>query len=825
MPNINDISGVAVVDISQIDGVPKANILALNGIDILEPVHVFLLVGQSNMVGRPTFDGGEGYPDGTLQYPKATGYDSGYTDTTTIAASPPLQHWDATAGDMGLALQFAIDYHQQTNAQVVLIPAADGGTGFAANNWNPGNPQYEHAINATNALMAANPDWLLKGILWHQGESDASNASYYHQFYRIVQLMREQIVVADETTPFIVGQLFIGNTSTAIVRNSNVISVTPQYNYHTAFVSSNQLTSYDNLHFDAASLRTFGSRYNDAIPAALTNTPPSYETGAVAHYLLGPSNQLTRSLVPTTPSATGSPADFGFKYSRYDSQLAGVNTNVPETENFTMCFVFSVSNDCFLGGNLSPTTGVDGVSMFYTGGFIRYNNRPQNATLNISAIVLDRYYFVALSIDSSNNFSHYLNSETMTKVYGTQSRLRQIGSNDIALGSDIYGGTFGNNKLCEAIFFDSALSEAELDIVYANSVQRMLDRGVLIGADESQLKIFIRLDAADTTFQMPFQNSGLYDCYVYWGDGSYDHITAHNDAATLHTYNTSGYFEIEIVGTIGAFGFDGAADASKIYNVAEFGKNDVFGAGAFQNAVNLVQDITATDTPTNLTSTLRMFRNTSFNDANIVNWDVSGVTDMSEMFRDNYVFNQNISSWNVSSVEFFSGTFRSSTSFNQPIGTWVTSSATNMGSMFSGAALFNQDISSWDVSNVTSMFAMFNGANAFNQNLNSWDVTNCGSMGYMFASTSMNFPLNLWKVYSSANCQSMFPASMSDANLEATLYAWSLDPNTKTSVNGTDIGGSARTYAAGSNMDLALNDPTNGLVAAKNWNITGITIV
>ena len=35
--------------------------------------HVFLLAGQSNMVGRPTFDGGAGYPSGTLQYPQATG--------------------------------------------------------------------------------------------------------------------------------------------------------------------------------------------------------------------------------------------------------------------------------------------------------------------------------------------------------------------------------------------------------------------------------------------------------------------------------------------------------------------------------------------------------------------------------------------------------------------------------------------------------------------------------------------------------------------------------------------------------------------------------
>ena len=45
-------------------------------------------------------------------------------------------------------------------------------------------------------------------------------------------------------------------------------------------------------------------------------------------------------------------------------------------------------------------------------------------------------------------------------------------------------------------------------------------------------------------------------------------------------------------------------------------------------------------------------------------------------------------------------------------------------------------------------------------------------------------------------------------------------------VDATDIGGvTPRTYSVGSNMDLALNDPTNGLVATKGWNVTGINIV
>ena len=140
---IGKVSGADVSIVKKFSG--STEFISISGSTPQEAgTHVFLLAGQSNMVGRPTFDGGTGYPSGTLQYPKATGYPT-YTDTTTIAASPPLGHWDAQAGDMGLALQFTIDYVSDTGATVVLIPAADGGTSFVGNHWNPGDAQYDHA--------------------------------------------------------------------------------------------------------------------------------------------------------------------------------------------------------------------------------------------------------------------------------------------------------------------------------------------------------------------------------------------------------------------------------------------------------------------------------------------------------------------------------------------------------------------------------------------------------------------------------------------------------------------------------------------------------
>ena len=119
--------------------------------------------------------------------------------------------------------------------------------------------------------------------------------------------------------------------------------------------------------------------------------------------------------------------------------------------------------------------------------------------------------------------------------------------------------------------------------------------------------------------------------------------------------------------------------------------------------------------------------NSSFN-ANISNWNVSSVTDMSSMFNGCSSFNQDISSWVVSSVTNMSSMFKGCSSFNQDIKTngtfWDVSSVTDMSSMFNGCSSFNQDISNWNVSSVTDMTSMFEGCNSMTHlDISDWDVS------------------------------------------------------------------------------------------------------
>jgi hypothetical protein len=484
LPDISKINSVVIASIDKVDGVVSASISKIDGLVFAGEVHVFLLAGQSNMVGRAAFDSGTGYPAGTLQYPQPTGYPT-YTDTTTIAASPPLDHWDEVAGDMGLALQFTIDYVTATGARVVLIPAADGGTGFVSNHWNPGDVQYEHAVDATNALMAANTDWTFKGILWHQGEADKQNSNFSVQFHKMIQQMRQDITVANQNTPFILGQLLVGGGSTTPL-NSGVLTNTPIYNYETALVSSTSLTSFDNLHFDAASLRTFGTRYRTSF-AGLSNPYPTAETGAVGHWIFGTGNQLYIDLTGSATNLTenGTAPTFDYNFARIAGQADGLLSAITEPSNLTMCLIFEQSAGPYIlnGTVTTSAAGTDGVSIFYSNG-LSMNERGGFGNLQIagSGAFSGGYYFAAMSVDSSDNYIGYLGDSTSTTVISGTGAGRNASTRALSVGDVHYNSTpfTGTPAIAEAIFFDSAKSETELDAIYTRSVARMSARNITV---------------------------------------------------------------------------------------------------------------------------------------------------------------------------------------------------------------------------------------------------------------------------------------------------------------------------------------------------------
>jgi surface protein len=345
------------------------------------------------------------------------------------------------------------------------------------------------------------------------------------------------------------------------------------------------------------------------------------------------------------------------------------------------------------------------------------------------------------------------------------------------------------------------------------------------------------------------QNAGQPDEYVAWDTSSCTDFTSLFGNCTSFNQNLGSWDTSSVTNMSSVFsysGFDNGGvgdvgvgldtwDVSSVTNFSNMflrqyanGFNQYIGSwtlkpassincsGMFQDNTNFNQDIGGWSNTSSITNAASMFRGaTSFNNGGVGDvglgldqWDTSNITGMSNMFE-NTDFNQPIPSWNVSSCTTFRDMFRGCSSFNQDLSNWERSTpdvstvanVTNFGNMFTNTD-FNHDISNWDVSGGSIFSYMFSGCDAFDQDLSSWTLS------------------------SATNCDGMFYSlsGISDANLEATLYGWSLNPATATGVSAVAIALN-KTYAVGSNMELALNDPDNGLVAAKGWNVTGITIV
>jgi surface protein len=175
--------------------------------------------------------------------------------------------------------------------------------------------------------------------------------------------------------------------------------------------------------------------------------------------------------------------------------------------------------------------------------------------------------------------------------------------------------------------------------------------------------------------------------------------------------------------------------------------------------------------------------------ANIGDWDVSNIIDMTGIFAGASAFNQPIGNWNTSNLYFMAQMFAGASSFNQPIGNWDTSNAGYMDEMFAGASSFNQPIGNWNLRYVESAYLMFQNATAFDQPLGNWI-----------------FPSYMWT-------ESMFKNSgLSCQNYSETLKQWAANPALP---NGFTLDASNLTYSP------SAADAHNYLRNIKGWNISG----
>ncbi len=300
---------------------------------------IYLLVGQSNMVGFSgdgTKQANAGEPD--EPHPRIKQLHVSYNDEwnnftdaaafrsvqanvlspAIITAEDPLhepQNSQTQSKDnnyIGMGLSFAKAALNDTTANIVLVPAAWSGSAFCNNDngprgqWNAdatndpslGNTWlFDRAITRANAAIDQSGG-VLRGILWHQGESDSNSncaGSYLANIERLAQQFRLRIKPdarggefrrADSPIPFILGTMSRGfdergdlsvfHPDKQLVDNFHR-ELPAQLPYVATSVHDdlvgNQWPCGNStcIHFGAEALREIGARYYQQLQAVMEN--------------------------------------------------------------------------------------------------------------------------------------------------------------------------------------------------------------------------------------------------------------------------------------------------------------------------------------------------------------------------------------------------------------------------------------------------------------------------------------------------------------------------------------------------------------------------
>lgn len=221
---------------------------------------VFLLIGQSNMAGRGTMlESDKKVIEGVWLLNDTAGIEQ---------AIPPLNKYSTIRKDLSmqqisLADNFSRKLHQLTGRKILLVVNARGGSSIRS--WMPAASQgyWGQAVHRTQQALKYGK---LRGILWHQGETDSENASSFYMDSLKVMVAALRDTLQAEAVPFIAGEIAPWHVNRE--RFNPVIHKIGEQIPHSAWVSSEGCTPLRDdrdPHFSRDGQMLLGERYAEKI--------------------------------------------------------------------------------------------------------------------------------------------------------------------------------------------------------------------------------------------------------------------------------------------------------------------------------------------------------------------------------------------------------------------------------------------------------------------------------------------------------------------------------------------------------------------------------
>ena len=267
--------------------------------------HIYLAFGQSNMEGQGDIGNEDKNVDERFQLlwsADAGSCNQGASKGKWIKAVPPLAH--CNGAKLGPADYFGRTMVQKTDSKIKvgIIEVAVAGCSiklFDKDNYSSyvnsqrGQDWMIQRINAYGGnpygrliemAKKAQEDGVIKGIIFHQGETDAGDGNWPSAVKKVYDNIIKDLGLGDDI-PFLAGEVLRSGVSSGANQN---IAKLPQQSKNFYVISSegfNQaLGDGQNVHFTSQEYRDFGKRYAEKMievlgdkikPVASSETPAS----------------------------------------------------------------------------------------------------------------------------------------------------------------------------------------------------------------------------------------------------------------------------------------------------------------------------------------------------------------------------------------------------------------------------------------------------------------------------------------------------------------------------------------------------------------------
>lgn len=226
-----------------------------------DSLYIFIMAGQSNMAGRGFVE-----PQDTLTYKRILTIDK---SMKWIYAKEPLHFYEPSMTGLDCGMSFAkklLDSIPE-GISIAVIPCAVGGSSIEQWINNETFRGVTLLDNFKEKVGFAKDYGILKGIIWHQGESNAKSELIPKYSQRLDSLINAfRFLVKNDTLPIILGEL--GSYSKPTEKQmrwdsiNTVIQDIAWKDKNIALVETGDLKHKgDNVHFDSESQRILGERY------------------------------------------------------------------------------------------------------------------------------------------------------------------------------------------------------------------------------------------------------------------------------------------------------------------------------------------------------------------------------------------------------------------------------------------------------------------------------------------------------------------------------------------------------------------------------------